>query len=248
MFLVTPDGAPVSVCGKLNADKWNPVPIPGLGEGFAMLEDNVAVEYNIPPATSADEFVKHIQAAQKKLIDQFKGLKFSKLSCTVFPDSEMTHPGAHIFGCEPDFNAWTNTENFKPQPPVPNMRSAGGHVHIETDKDKRHVIQVVDLFLGIPSLFMDEGEDRRKLYGKAGCFRPKLYGVEYRTLSNFWTFKAAHIRWVWNQVERALNYVAMPAWMEYYLSNDGDAVQHAINNNDMIVAKRLIKEYNLSVV
>jgi hypothetical protein len=40
---------------------------------------------------------------------------------------------------------------------------------------------------------------RRELYGKAGAFRPKPYGVEYRVLSNRWLNSEALIRWVYNQ-------------------------------------------------
>ena len=168
----------MAVCGLLNGhDKWNPMQVPDMPQGFTFQEDNVAVEFGIPPAASAKEFVAHIQSVQKKFLEQHKNLTFSNLSCVVFPDEEMKHPAAHIFGCEPDFNAWNGHMNKKPNPPVPNMRSAGGHVHIETTLNKRHVIQACDLFLGVPSVLMDEGEMRKQLYGKAGCFRPKSYLV-----------------------------------------------------------------------
>ena len=237
----------MAVCGLLNGhDKWNPLQVPDMQQGFTFQEDNVAVEFGIPPAASCAEFVSHIQAVQKKFLEQYKHLKFSNLSCVVFPDEEMQHPAAHIFGCEPDFNAWNGHMNKKPSPPVPNMRSAGGHVHIETTLNKRHVIQACDLFLGVPSVLMDDGEMRKKLYGKAGCFRPKPYGVEYRTLSNFWIFKKKYIEWVWRATAAALKSV------ETYNAKDmmllGNEIRTAINKNDKALAQDLVDEFNLEVV
>ena len=214
--------------------------------GLTFQEDNVAVEFGIPPAASAKEFVNHIQAVQKKFLEQHKNLTFSNLSCVVFPDEEMKHPAAHIFGCEPDFNAWNGHMNKKPSPPVPNMRSAGGHVHIETTLNKRHVIQACDLFLGVPSVLMDEGEMRKQLYGKAGCFRPKPYGVEYRTLSNFWIFKKKYIEWVWRNTARALK--AVETYNQKDMMMLGNEIRTAINKNDKALAQDLVDEFNLEIV
>ena len=51
-------------------------------------------------------------------------------------------------------------------------------------------IRMMDLFVGIPSLIIDHDPTsvkRRDLYGGAGTHRIKeKYGVEYRSLSNFW--------------------------------------------------------------
>ncbi len=44
----------------------------------------------------------------------------------------------------------------------------------------------MDLFIGITSLFLDDDNLRRSMYGKAGCFRNKSFGVEYRVVRNFW--------------------------------------------------------------
>lgn len=236
---------PKSVCGLIGADKWNPLPVPGMPEGYTFQEDNVALEFGVPPAASAQEFVKHIKAVQKEFLNQYKGLTFSKLSCIVFPDSEMNDPSAHIFGCEPDFNAWTGKENLKPKPPIKNMRSAGGHVHVETNLDKVKVIQAMDLFLGVPSILMDKGEERRKLYGGPGAYRPKSYGVEYRVLSNFWIFKKKYIEWVWRNTARALEYVNSG----YYMSKDfGEYIQHIIESGDKALATDFMHAYVLEVV
>jgi len=58
----------------------------------------------------------------------------------------------------------------------------------------------MDLRLGMWSLTEDKDTNRRKLYGKAGAFRPKSYGVEYRVLSNFWTFTEANRKKVWDGI------------------------------------------------
>jgi len=60
---------------------------------------------------------------------------------------------------------------------------------------------MMDLYLGVPSVLMDKGELRKQLYGKAGAYRMKPYGVEYRTLSNFWIFSDTTIGWVWDNTD-----------------------------------------------
>jgi nucleoside-diphosphate-sugar epimerase len=94
----------------------------------------------------------------------------------------------------------------------------------------------------IPSVLMDEGELRKQLYGKAGALRYKEYGVEYRTLSNFWIFKEELIRWVWRNTARALENVSMD-YTPY-----ADEIQQAINNSDKVLAKKLIDQFQLEVV
>ena len=240
VFLQDANGSPVSSIGYINADKWNPMQIPDMPEGYTLQEDNVALEYGIPPASSADEFVEHIQSVMAKSLDYLPELSFSKLSCIIFPEEQMQHPAAYVFGCEPDFNAWTQEMNPKPNPPHPLMRSAGGHVHVETKVDSVQAVRAMDLFLSVPAVLMDNGEMRKKLYGKAGAYRPKPYGVEYRSLSNFWVFDDQLIRWVWRNTERALQAGDVSHEMERILA--------AVNNGDKKIAQDLINDYNLEVV
>lgn len=237
-LLVDNTGKHISVIGLINADKWNPMQIPDMPAGFTLQEDNVALEYGMPPAASMEEWDKSIVAVMDKSKEYIKGLNFSKLSCVVYDKDQMRHPAAHRFGCEPDFNAWTGETNPSPSPSHPFMRSAGGHIHVETVEDPAAVIRSMDLFLGVPSVLMDNGELRKQMYGKAGAHRVKSYGVEYRTLSNFWAFTPELRQWVWRNTERALKNIGAAEYFE-------DEILESINKNDKDMAQWLVDYLHL---
>lgn len=241
VLLIDATGKHISAIGFINADKGHPHQIPDMPEGFTLQEDNVSLEYGIPPAASAEELYAHIEAVMKRSLDYVPNLSFSKLSCTVFTEDQMQHPAAHVFGCEPDYNAWTKDYNPAPNPPHPFMRSAGGHIHVETEENPLQVVRAMDLFLGVPSVLMDKGEERKQLYGKAGAHRVKSYGVEYRTLSNFWIFDKALCEWVWRNTEKGLSNLGLAEQV-------GEEIQAAINNNDKKLAAQLVNDFNLEVV
>jgi hypothetical protein len=240
-FLIDSTGKHISAIGLIEAGKWDPLQIPDMPKGFTLQEDNVSLEYGIPPASSAEEFISHIQSVMEKSRSYVKGLSFSKLSCTIFDEDQMAHPMAHIFGCEPDFDAWTKKTNGKPQPPHPFMRSAGGHIHVETQRDPWEVVRLMDLYLGVPAVFMDSGLERKQLYGKAGACRIKSYGPEYRTLSNFWIFDERLIRWAWDNSQRAVDSTVD-------VMAEKDTILTAINDNNLAAARYLIDKYSLEVV
>lgn len=250
-FLINPSGKHISSLGLINADKWNPMQIPNMAQGFTLQEDNVSLEYGIPPAASAEEFIKHINSVMEASRPYIKDLSFSKLSCVVFDKDQMLDPRAHMFGCEADYDAWGDNSldeqgdpknvNKKPVPPHEYMRSAGGHIHVETKEDPIEVVQAMDLFLGVPSVLMDvSGSKRREMYGKRGAHRIKSYGVEYRTLSNFWIFDEKLIRWAWNQTQKALSNLGGAKFYD-------KEIEQAINGNSKKAAKWLVKECNLEL-
>ena len=240
VFLQDDAGNVKSVIGYINASKWDPMQIPDMPKGFTLQEDNVALEYGIPPAASKAEWNQFCVAVMDKSLEYLPKLTFSKLSAVEFPDSELCHPKAWVFGCEPDFNAWTNDYNSAPDSGIPNLRSAGGHIHIETQADKLSVIKAMDLFLGVPSILMDTGELRKRMYGKAGAHRPKPYGVEYRTLSSFWMFEERLRNWAWDNTELALANLGVA-------ETCGELVQQCINGNDKELAQQLVDEFHLEV-
>lgn len=240
VFMMNMNKELVSVIGKVDGNKWNPLQVASLPKGFTLQQDNVSLEFGIPPAASREEFVHYIQTVKAAGLEHLKGLSFSRASCAVFPEAEMQTAEAHVFGCEPDYNAWTRRKNPSPKPPHPLMRSAGGHVHIETTLPKREVVKAMDLYACLVSLFRDpHGVARRQMYGKPGAYRPKPYGVEYRSLSNFWIFSKPLISWVWDSSAKALEFVEKGGTVSV-------DVKHAIENNDKQAAKRLLQYYGVS--
>jgi hypothetical protein len=243
-FIKNKYGSYKSAVGLIGGSKEKPLAIDK--DGHAILEDNVAVEFNIKPAEDVSAFRSSIHKVLDYLREKLPGYEFSKESAVSFPFEELCTPEAQMFGCEPDYDAWSETINQKPQADDPNLRSAGGHIHVGSDiakSDPVAVIRAMDLFLGVPSVVMDEGSLRRNLYGKPGSFRFKPYGCEYRTLSNFWIFDDSLIAWAYSGTQRALDFVSSGQKINEEL---GSAIQDCINNNNIGLANNLIKHYKLT--
>jgi hypothetical protein len=247
------NGQVKSIVGLIGGTKAHPRPIEALGDGFAVQEDNVALEFNIPASPTKELFVANIASATEFLenaVRDMHNLQFVKESAVSFPEAELMSAEARMFGCDPDFNAWSGRKNKPPKAEDPNLRSCGGHVHIGIKGTKydglniRSIIKFCDLYMGIPSIFMDKGELRKQLYGKAGAFRPKSYGGEYRSLSNYWIFEKRLTEWVYENTERALDAVLY----ETSLDEDARLIQTAINSSNKDIASHLVKKHNLSVI
>lgn len=165
----------------------------------AVQVDGTAVEFNTDPAHSEDEFVHNVtevMAQIRAMIPKRYDFHFRPFVKYAAPYFKSLPREAIELGCNPDYNAYTFDKN-----PSPNAdqttRTASGHIHLGWDRDtteitREHIVfcgrlsRNLDVTLGIPSLGWDRDNVRRKLYGKAGAYRPKPYGVEYRTLSNVW--------------------------------------------------------------
>jgi len=239
LFAVRKNGNPVSVIGKFPGTKEEPFEIEGVG---ALQVDNVACEFNTIPATSPDEFSRAV-AMPLKAVEEYlakKKLLLCEEAYLEFPQNQLNNADAVTAGCDPDYNAYNLKVNTPPDFYETNARSAAGHVHIGLDEisevDKPLLVKCLDLIMTIPALKY-ESADRRTLYGKAGCFRPKSYGLEYRTPSNFWVFTDERRKWVFQCVQRAVE-----IFRDITIPND---LEDVINNNDLQRAEMLIDQYNL---
>lgn len=245
------NGSVRSIIGKIGGTKKDPLPLP-IGDGFAVQEDNVALEFNIPPSGSKDFFNANLDLALNFLAqmvqDKYPDYSFVKESAVSFPENELEDPRSWVFGCDPDYNAWTLTRNPRPKARDKNLRSCGGHVHVGyfglTDDQKVELVRMMDMRLAVPATIMDNGEARKELYGKRGAFRDKPYGLEYRTLSNFWVFDEKYRVWVYEQTEAALDAVLNGK----SATPESERILQAVDFNDKKIAQELIDEYQLEVV
>jgi hypothetical protein len=250
IFLMDAASSLVSVVGRIGGNKYHPRPLSTLGDGYSVQEDNVAVEFNIPPAESKEQFVVAVEKTVEYLRDYFKtqSLQLSRSSADLFPIKELETPEARMFGCDPDFCAWTRGVNPRPQGVDHRLRSAGGHVHVgyktKSLRDKFNLIKAMDLTHGVPSVFMDKGLLRKSLYGRAGCMRLKPYGVEYRVLSNYWIFSKEKTAWVWDGIEQAMELKKSIK----SINEDAEIIQQAINENNKELAQKLVDKYDLKVL
>lgn len=249
LFLVDDDGMPVSAIGKIGGSKEEP----RLVTCGAVQEDNVLAEFNIDPAMSAKEFISNITTVMKELSNILPAYNLVPIPSMNFDMKELVMSGekAFEFGCTPDFNAWTGEEN---DPPDANetLRTAGGHVHIghesvqgDDEEQKRNLIKVLDFYLGIPSVLLDNDKDRRSMYGQAGAYRPKEYGVEYRTLSNFWVGNTDYMSWVFNNTSRAvLDIDHLPVMLDRF---DEEVVRTTINTSNVDKAREIVETLQIKL-
>lgn len=244
LFLRDPrDGRMISSIGLIGGSKREPLPI---GNGCAVQEDNVAVEFNIPPSNTVDAFIESINFSLSVIKERAEelGLELCIQPSAEFDDEMLDSPGAREFGCEPDYNAWNGNKNPRPKCDNKALRSAGGHIHIAlpSEVDREKVVRAMDLFVGCQMLKFDQDTKRRSLYGKPGAYRPKKYGVEYRTASNAWITSDERIRWVWDQTERA---IAFAENMPDFTREQGQRIQDCINNSDLSLLEELSQEFGL---
>lgn len=229
------NGKFVSAHGKIPGNKQQPY----LVEKGAVQIDGMALEFNIDPAHNLEEFkgnLRHVESILAEMV----GPDYDFLTQTsVHFDKEFLKsiPRENaMLGCSADYNGWTLDENPSPKSKQ-FMRTVGGHIHIggfgqddyyEWDYFKlcARIARALDETIGVYSLFWDKDDSRRDMYGKAGSFRPKPYGMEYRTLSNAWIFKDKLVDFVYEGVEKALDKV--------FVKNEDTSsiVQEIIDNSD----------------
>lgn len=248
LFLITKEKDKfISSIGRIGGSKHIPKSI---GNGCAIQEDNVAVEFNIPACSSFEEFQKSIAYAMREINNIAKQQNLTLATNTasaLFNADQLNCQAALVFGCDPDYNAWLEKMNPRPKTAKTNLRSCGGHIHIglqeaNSIKEKFRLIKLMDKYLGLPSITIDKDTERRLLYGKAGACRLKSYGAEYRTLSNFWIWKKHLVKWAYDSTQKAVE-----AFLngETIGTDEGNQIQHCINTGDLDVFKQLNRTYKL---
>lgn len=240
LFLMNPnDGGFVSAHKYIRGTKEKPFPV----DKGAIQLDGTAAEFNIYPCSTVNQWVDNISTVMGRLREEIKDTGYV-LSASPVADFDPVYfdqsvpASAKKLGCDPDYNAWEMCPNETPDV-TRTFRTGAGHVHIGwghnfDPMDPNHfeecaeVARQLDYYLGIYSLVWDQDNRRRELYGKAGAFRPKPYGVEYRVLSNAWLKSEMLQRWVFAAIVSAMEDLSCGL---KYESFHGDLARDIIDGN-----------------
>jgi len=128
----------------------------------------------------------------KKFADE-KGYNLSFSLAHTISDKvwKNTPKDTKKFGCSPTETAYKDKRK-RVTGMREKFRAGGGHIHIGSTLVKENqpkMVQLLDIVVGNTLVLIDRNPDnatRRKNYGRAGEYRPKEYGLEYRVPSNFW--------------------------------------------------------------
>lgn len=234
-----------SAHGMIPGDKRNPYRV----DCGAVQVDGMALEFNIDPADSEETFLNNILNVRAVLESMVPGFEVVSQPTATFDHEYMEQQpqSSKILGCDPDYNAWENGMRNPPPDGNVDFRTGAGHVHVgwcqgANVMSESHfdacvmAAKQLDCVLGLGSLMFDDDNTRRLLYGKAGAFRPKPYGVEYRTLSNAWLKSHDTIRWVYNSTVSALN--ALLGGRRFWEEVPDGHVQQLINSSGGIGGRR----------
>lgn len=211
-FVIDANGktVPAPLLERMRGTKAAPFPVPY----GAIQVDGLAVEFNILPARTLDEWRTNIAHVIRQLRAACEPYLLSFEPVRTFDDDVLKALSKEhfILGCDIDFNAW-NEGRPNRRPKVPrNIRTTAGHIHIGFEEDflapseKAQLVRHLDHCLLVPSMTWDKkNKERQKYYGKPGSFRPKPYGLEYRALSSVWLNHPELIDYVFMQTQWAVN-------------------------------------------
>ena len=200
------DGVMVSADGIIKGSKERPYP---MGDGYESLRDNLMVEFNTPPQTTLAGWVKSIEVALAKIQDQI-GNEYELVSApsATFKMKDIMSDAGQEAGCSEWLDAYTRESVTITPSEMQDVRFAGGHIHFgwenPNDTQRFAIVKELDKIL-YPLSDKDPCEVRKQYYGRKGQVRSKPYGIEYRSLSNFWVGDKRLTSEIYNRVESVMS-------------------------------------------
>ncbi len=199
-------------------------------KGHQFYYENVVAECGLKPAETKDEFLSNIRECLNILAAKIWPLRFCSKAAYYYPDEELLHPDALKAACKEDWCAYDLLPKEAPKEIIRDtcFRGAGGHIHIgsrflEDAAHVPHVVRMLDLFLSIPFVLIDQDKtsrDRREIYGQAGRHRITKYGLEYRTPGNYWLCSPKMAGLVYDVCQFVLEFVADEKHLKFWSEDD----------------------------
>lgn len=254
VFVADSTGQFISAHGLLPGNKKTPFPV----KKGAVQIDGMACEFNTDPTASREDFLEAVQTVYQEMsrllpvgVSPVLGAPVAHFSPEIYEAQPFE---ALELGCEADYSAYTLRANPTPNVESGTMRTAAGHIHIgfleegsfcDNPFEEAHfdacssLVRHLDALVGVYSLTYDKDEERRAMYGAAGAFRPKPYGVEYRVLSNAWLCTPELIGSIFDKTveatQRWKDGEILPSFMY-------EAAQNIINTSNFKEAEAFLKE------
>lgn len=217
-------------------------------DGHAVQEDGVMLECTFPPANDPYTFKDNLDHVLNYIRNKHKDLEISFNPAVEFDSEFLQTRQATEVGCSADFDVWECSLADVPNYRKTNLRYSGGHLHVGyPDPDVEtsdELVKALDVYLGVPSVLIDTDTLRKKLYGSAGRFRPKPYGIEYRSMSNYWLRDLQTIRWVFGNTKEAILFLNNGFRIA---AEDKKWIQQCMKNNDKELAESIIASYEITV-
>lgn len=226
-FLLARDGKYVSAIGVVAGNTDNRIKV----SGHEFYYDNVLAECAVKPGATRAEAVANVRECLRIYARIVRPHRLAPRASHTYPDDQLRHKHAREVGCNKEWCAYT----LRIIPPPKKLmaqsgfRTAGAHVHLggggplRNAWEKPFVVYMLDLFLALPSVFLDKDESspaRRRMYGQAGSHRDKPYGLEYRALGPFWLGSPARVELVWDICDFVLSFVAGGGHKKFWSVNE----------------------------
>jgi Phage phiEco32-like COOH.NH2 ligase-type 2 len=179
------------------------------GAAGSVVRDGVQLELHPVQSSCRANVSNNIQAAMRRLRQELQKpqhagrfkVSFADVVQVQKKELESLSPESRRLGCMPSLSVYKPPKALlRVNPDTYRKRSGGGHIHMSggslptllaSPEKTRNLVWMLDVFVGNTCVLIDRSPHaaaRRRLYGRAGEFRLPSYGIEYRTLSNFWLY------------------------------------------------------------
>lgn len=226
-FTLVKDGRYRSAIGIIQGATDNRIKI----RGHEFYYDNALAEAAIKPSSTKEDAVANFRECLQLYAEMAQPFRLVAQAAQNYERSELDHPEAKKVNCDPEHCPYLMKQASSPIEEIlyGTLRTCGGHVHLGHEglidtPEAILAMYMCDIFLGIPSLWLDKDPTsltRRSMYGAAGRYRVKSYGMEYRSLSNFWLQTPRLVAFVFEMSQFITEYVVSgQAWKHWTFDLD----------------------------
>ena len=241
----------------IDGTKEKPEPI---GKGCYSQRDGVAAEFNIPPVSTKRDWLKNIKFCMRegsKIVAK-QGLTLEIGSSHEFDTDILDEKDYRTLGCQPSLDAYDFNSPRVFTNSMTDLRTCGMHVHVGFNKhcpntgntpgpeDIANLTYYFDLYLGLPSVILDNDQLRRTMYGKAGDFRFKILDdiclYEYRSLGSNLLSNDDYIKWIYSNMKEAIK-----AYNKQLDLPDLKLMKKIIESGDVAASRELILKHSIGM-